>query len=141
MTDLLGISRSPVGWIVLLHAACSCTPAPPTIVYVLPNSGGAPQVREIETPPARESSAGSRLQMDQRTPREALRSFVRAFDAGRYDLLLGFIPHRDRVRDGDELTEERLRQAWQGPQKAEVESLIEALRQAVDDAPIEENGS
>ena len=131
--------RAVVAELVLVLLACGCAPAP-TVVYVLPKTGGppAPEVREIQTPPAEEGAEPSRPAVDQRTPRQTLRSFIWAYDARRYDLLMQFIPERDRNRDGEELTEERLRTAWEGPQKAEVESRIEALRRVVDHAPIEE---
>ncbi len=49
----------------------------------------------------------------QRTPRAALSSFVRAFDAKRWDVLLRFVPAGDQ----DGMDEKVLAGAWQGEQK------------------------
>lgn len=70
------------------------------------------------------------------TPREALSSFVRAYDAGRFDVLLGFVPRRD----SEGLTAETLEASFRGAQRAEVEGIIAALRAALPTAPIQELG-
>jgi hypothetical protein len=70
----------------------------------------------------------------QRTPRDALSSFVRAYDAERYDVLLRFVPEADR----EGMDEKVLRTAWQGEQKAEIEAVVEGLRVSLVSAPIEE---
>lgn len=66
-------------------------------------------------------------------PQQALRSFVRAYDDERYDILLNFVP--DAQREG--LSEKQLRKAWQGEQRAEVESIVEGLRTHTENASIE----
>lgn len=69
----------------------------------------------------------------QRTPRQALRSFVRALEARRYDILLRFAPRR--LAQG--LTAEALRRAWeQGNQADDVQRMLTALRSSLD-RPIE----
>jgi hypothetical protein len=68
----------------------------------------------------------------QHTPRQALRSFVRALSAGRYDILLRFVPRR--LAQG--LTAETLRQAWEGPERDDVQRMLGALRTSLD-RPIE----
>ncbi len=72
----------------------------------------------------------------QGTPREALASFIRAYDAGRYDVLLGFVPRGDR----EGLTAEALEASFRGAQRTEVERIVGALRAALPTAPIEELG-
>lgn len=72
---------------------------------------------------------------DQDTPRAALRSFVRAMERRRYDVVLSLIPEADR----EGMTEERMRDTWEGEGREEVERLLANLRAALDD-PIEEVG-
>lgn len=69
----------------------------------------------------------------QSEPRQTLRSFIRAYENDRYDLLLRFVPQDDQ----EGLSEEVLRQAWQGEQKIEIEEIVEALRIHVETAPLE----
>jgi len=70
----------------------------------------------------------------QRTPRDALSSFVRAYDAERWDVLLRFVPDADR----EGMDEKVLRTAWQGEQKSEIEAVVEGLRVSLVSAAIEE---
>jgi hypothetical protein len=72
---------------------------------------------------------------DQSTPRAALRSFVRAMERRRYDVVLRLIPEADR----EGMTAERMREAWEGEGREEVERLLANLRAALDN-PIEEVG-
>ncbi|HJZ86444.1 MAG TPA: hypothetical protein VKN99_14785 [Polyangia bacterium] len=71
----------------------------------------------------------------QRTPREALRSFVRAVERKRYDVVLRFVPKRWR----EMTTTEKLRESWEGPQREEIEKLVRNLRAHLQD-PIQEEG-
>lgn len=72
---------------------------------------------------------------DQSSPRAALRSFVRAMERRRYDVVLRLIPQADR----DGMTAERMQEAWEGEGREEVERLLSNLRTALDN-PIEEVG-
>ncbi|HEY8432414.1 MAG TPA: hypothetical protein VIL20_28780 [Sandaracinaceae bacterium] len=72
---------------------------------------------------------------DQSTPRAALRSFVRAMERGRYDVVLRLVPEADR----EGMTPERMREAWEGEGREEVERLVATLRASLDN-PIEEVG-
>jgi hypothetical protein len=72
----------------------------------------------------------------QDTPESALRAFVRAFENKRYDVLLRFVP--DDKREG--LDAARLKTAFEGEQKEEVERLTQALRAALPSATIENLG-
>jgi hypothetical protein len=72
---------------------------------------------------------------DQSTPRSALRSFVRAMDRERYDVVLRFVPEADR----EGMTVERMREAWSGEGREEIERLLANLRASLDN-PIEEVG-
>ncbi len=60
----------------------------------------------------------------QRTPADALRSFVRALERRRYDIVLRFVP----AKWAETMTVEKLRQEWEGQKKDEVGSLIKNLK-------------
>lgn len=72
---------------------------------------------------------------DQSTPTAALRSFVRAMERRRYDVVLRLIPAADR----EGMNEERMREAWEGEGREEVERLLANLRASLEN-PIEEVG-
>jgi hypothetical protein len=69
---------------------------------------------------------------DQQSPRAALRSFVRAMERGRYDVVLRLVPDADR----EGMTVERMRETWAGEGREEVQRLIASLRSSLE-APIE----
>jgi hypothetical protein len=71
----------------------------------------------------------------QKTPRAALRSFVRALEERRYDVVLRLCPTRRRAG----LSVEALRTFWEGEHKAENAALLVQLREALG-APIVEVG-
>jgi hypothetical protein len=71
----------------------------------------------------------------QETPRAAVRTFVRALDARRYDVVLRVIP--DRYRAG--LSVDRLRAFWEGAERDAHRALLEQIRAAVT-APLVETG-
>jgi hypothetical protein len=60
----------------------------------------------------------------QGTPAEALRSFVRAVEGGRFAIALRFVPQRLR----QQVTAERLRERWEGAGKAELRAQLEAVK-------------
>ncbi len=70
------------------------------------------------------------------TPREAVRSFVRAIERQRYDVVLALLPAAERER----LTADGLRAQWEGPGREEVERLASALREGLEASPIQETG-
>ncbi len=71
----------------------------------------------------------------QETPRAAIRTFVRAIDARRYDVLLRLVPDRERGA----LTAERLRSFWETVDVAAHRRLLVELRAALA-APLVEAG-
>ena len=71
----------------------------------------------------------------QGTPRAALRTFVRALDGRRYDIVLRLVP--DRYRAG--LSADQLRVYWEGDRRKENAALLAQLRAAAT-APIVEAG-
>jgi len=72
---------------------------------------------------------------DQSTPRSALRAFVRAMERRRYDVVLRMVPSADL----EGMSEERMREAWSGDGREEVERLLANLRASLDN-PIEQVG-
>ena len=74
----------------------------------------------------------------QATPRQAIVGFIRAFSRKRWDVLLKYVP--DSHKEG--LTEDRLKAAWgEGkPEGKRVEEVVEAVRQSLPTATIEETG-
>ncbi len=72
----------------------------------------------------------------QGTPRAALRTFVRALDGRRYDIVLRLVP--DRYRAG--LSADQLRAYWEGDRSKENAGLLAQLR-AASTAPIVEAGN
>jgi hypothetical protein len=71
----------------------------------------------------------------QRTPSEALRSFVRALERRRYDIVLRFVP----AKWAEGITVEKLRREWEGNKKDEVGALIRNLKANLN-GPITETG-
>ena len=65
----------------------------------------------------------------QRTPEEALRSFVRAAERKRWDVVLRFIPQRYRST----ITAASLKDRWEGDHAAELRRQLEAVRAHLDE--------
>ncbi len=76
----------------------------------------------------------------QSTPRQAIRSFLRAFDRKRFDVLLRFVPDAKKIADErfPALDEARLRESWEGPQREEMERICQGIKVALGQATIEE---
>lgn len=72
---------------------------------------------------------------DQTTPRAAVRSFVRAMERRRYDIVLRLVPNASR----EGMDEARLRESFEGEGREEIERLLASLRANLDN-PIEEVG-
>ncbi len=72
----------------------------------------------------------------QDTPRHAIQGFVRAVERKRYDIVLRYVP--DSHKEG--LDAAKLKAAWEGQEKEEMDQVIAALKQALPSAAIEETG-
>jgi hypothetical protein len=72
----------------------------------------------------------------QDTPRHAIQGFVRAVERRRYDVVLKYVP--DLHKEGLDAT--KLKLAWEGHDKEEIEQVVSALKQALPTATIEETG-
>jgi hypothetical protein len=68
----------------------------------------------------------------QDTPAAALRSFERAVAARRYDVLLGFMPQR--LREG--ATAARLKERWEGPDRAALMAQLAQVRRHLGEPPV-----
>ncbi len=106
----------------------------------------------------------------QATPRQALSGFLRAFERKRYDVILRYVPDAEKeglvvgeeaaaegsapdtkpanapgagksaAGGGTELTADKLRASWEGPQKEQINRIVQAIRAALPTAHIEETG-
>lgn len=72
---------------------------------------------------------------DQSTPRAALRAFVRAMERERYDIVMRMVPEADL----EGMSPDRMREAWSGENREEVERLLANLRAHLDN-PMEQVG-
>lgn len=72
----------------------------------------------------------------QDTPRHAIQGFMRAVERKRYDVVLKFVP--DAHKEG--LDPSKLKTAWEGHDKEEIEQVVSSLKQALPTASIEETG-
>ena len=72
----------------------------------------------------------------QDTPRHAVLGFIRAVERKRYDMVMRYVP--DTHKEG--LDAAKLKAAWEGHEKDEIEQVVAALKQALPGATIEETG-
>ncbi len=75
----------------------------------------------------------------QATPESAVVAFVRAYENKRFDVLMRFVPDKAKRADstGPALDMTRLRKAWEGDQREEMDRLTQALRAALPTARFE----
>jgi len=118
------------------------------IANALTRPSGPPLVTATVTAPNGESLLlvyeGGRWRVDgsaidlysQASPEAAVRAFIRAFENKRYDVLLRFVP--DGKKEG--LDAAKLKKAWEGEQKEEMERLTQALAAALPTARFERIG-
>jgi hypothetical protein len=112
------------------------TPAsPPRVTAVVSSPGGDPLLLVYEDGVWRVDASAIEL-YGQASPEAALRGFVRAFRNRRYDVLLRFVP--DSEREG--LGVEELKRAWEGEERAELESLVAAVEAGLPTAKIDVAG-
>ena len=70
------------------------------------------------------------------TPRHTVEGYARALERKRYDVILRYVP--DAHREGLDVA--KLKAAWEGPDKDEIEQVLVNLKQALPSASIEETG-
>lgn len=124
--------------LVLLAASAvvGCAAPAPEYVYVLPEeASAAPRAAASEAvrprPSATARPARDRSAIDQSSPLAALESFVQAYRARRWDLVMRFIPDAELEGDGGALTEEKLRTAWEGTMREEMDRVVANLEEAL----------
>lgn len=71
---------------------------------------------------------------DQSSPRAALRSFLRAYRLGRFDVMLRFVPERYRTR----MDVAKMKAQFQGASKDAMETLMDMLEANVEEPILEE---
>jgi hypothetical protein len=86
----------------------------------------------------------------QYTPRQALLGFLRAYDRKRYDIVMRYVPEREKRGEPEAIwgtgsdqrfagtTADSLKAAWEGEQKAYISRIVQAVRTALPNARIEE---
>jgi hypothetical protein len=72
----------------------------------------------------------------QATPREALRSFVRAYNLERWDVMLRFVPRKYAER----MDERKMRDQFQGPHRDRIATMMNMIQANLDE-PITERGN
>lgn len=72
----------------------------------------------------------------QATPRDTLRSFVRAYTLKRWDVMLRFVPTKYRER----MTVETMREQFEGAHREEIEGMMNMIRANLDE-PIADKGN
>lgn len=73
---------------------------------------------------------------DQSTPRNALRSFVRAYRLERWDVMLRFVPNAYR----EKMNPEKMKAQFTGPSREQIDTLVNNLEGNIDE-PIVERGN
>ena len=74
---------------------------------------------------------------DQSTPRNALRSFLRAYRLERWDVMLRFVPNAYR----EKMDVAKMKAQFTGPSREKVENLINTLEANVDEPIIERSNN
>ena len=72
----------------------------------------------------------------QTTPRQTVTAFVRAFERKRFDILMRFVPESKQAG----LDAAKLKEAWEGPQRQDIERIVHAVKSALPTATFEEVG-
>lgn len=115
-----------------LAARLEAVPGPARVTATITTADGEELLLVLEEGKWRVDASAVEL-YGQRTPRQALESFVRALERRRYDVLLRFVP-TDKAGD---LTARDIKSAWEGDQRDEMQALGEALRLALPTGTLE----
>ena len=109
--------------------------SPPVVTATVSTPGGDSLLLIYEA--GRWKIDGSAIDLyAQATPRQAVTSFVRAFERHRYDVLLRFVP--DSKKAG--LDAAKLKASWEGTQRQELDRIVQAVKSALPTATFEEVG-
>jgi hypothetical protein len=109
--------------------------SPPVVTATLTTASGDSLLLVYES--GRWKVDGSAIDLyAQTTPRQAVTAFVRAFERHRFDILTRFVP--DTKKAG--LDAARIKEAWEGYQRQELERIVQAVKSALPTATFEEVG-
>lgn len=109
--------------------------APPVVTATVTSPGG--QELRLLLEDGKWKVEGATIDLyAQDTPRHAVQGFVRAVERKRYDVVMRYVP--DTHKEG--LDAAKLKEAWEGHEKEEIEQVVSALKQALPSATIEETG-
>ncbi|HSY25372.1 MAG TPA: hypothetical protein VK841_24775 [Polyangiaceae bacterium] len=113
-------------------------PAAPAMVSATVTSPSGQELRLVLEDGAWRVDGSSIDLYAQDTPRHAVMGFVRAIERKRYDVVMRYVPEGHL----DGLDAAKLRAAWEGNERSEIEQVVAALRQALASASvaIEETG-
>jgi hypothetical protein len=109
--------------------------APPVVTATVTSPNGQELQLVLEDGAWRVDSSSIELYA-QDTPRRAIQGFLRAVERKRYDVVMRYVP--DAHKEGLDAT--RLKSAWEGHEKEEIQQVVSALKQALPTATIEETG-
>jgi hypothetical protein len=113
-------------------------PAAPAMVSATVTSPSGQELRLVLEDGAWRVDGSSIDLYAQDTPRHAVTGFVRAIERKRYDVVMRYVPEGHL----EGLDAAKLRAAWEGSERSEIEQVVAALRQALASASvaIEETG-
>jgi hypothetical protein len=109
--------------------------APPVVTATVTSTSGQELYLVLEDGKWRVDASSIDLYA-QDTPRHAIQGFVRAIERKRYDVVMRYVP--ETHKEGLDAT--KLKAAWEGHEKGEIQQVVGALKQALPGAAIEEVG-
>lgn len=109
--------------------------APPTVTATVTSPSGQELHLILEDGAWRVDASSIELYA-QDTPRHAIQGFIRAVERKRYDVVMRYVP--DAHKEGLDVA--KLKSAWEGHEKDEIQQVVSALKQALPSATIEETG-
>jgi hypothetical protein len=109
--------------------------APPVVTATVTSPNGQELHMVLEDGTWRVDASSIELYA-QDTPRRAIQGFLRAVERKRYDVVMRYVP--DAHKEGLDAT--KLKSAWEGHEKEEIQQVVSALKQALPTATIEETG-
>jgi hypothetical protein len=108
---------------------------PPVVTATVTGPGGQELVLVLDRGTWKVDAATVDLYA-QDTPRRTIQGFARALERRRYDVLLRYVPEAHR----EGLDAAKLKAAWEGPEKEEMQRVLAAVKQTLGAARIEETG-
>jgi hypothetical protein len=109
--------------------------APPVVTATVTTPGGQELHLVLEEGAWRVDASSIELYA-QDTPRHAIQGFVRAIERKRYDVVMRYVPAGHK----EGLDAAKLKSAWEGHEKEQIQQVVSAVKQALPTATIEEIG-